>query len=199
MILFFDTETTGMVDFNAPCSAVHQPDCVQLAALLCDNDGSELGSLNTLIKPNGWTISPEAQAVHGISLERCKATGISGRDALIEFIDMLLISELMVAHNIAFDLMIMDTMAYRTGIEIGYRKAKLSIGVEVEYPRKQFCTMRASTDVCKIPSRRGYKWPRLTEAHKILCGTEMQGAHDAMCDVRGCKAVFFALRKLGLA
>lgn len=49
------------------------------------------------------------------------------------------------------------------------------------------CPMLVATNVCKIPSSwgRGYKWPKVTEAYKILIGDseyeEMhRGAKDAM-------------------
>ncbi len=41
MILFYDTETTGLVDDRAPPEAAHQPHFVQLACLLTENDGQE--------------------------------------------------------------------------------------------------------------------------------------------------------------
>lgn len=41
MILFFDTETTGLPDRYTPLNSDRQPHCVQLAALLMEDDGTE--------------------------------------------------------------------------------------------------------------------------------------------------------------
>ena len=42
----------------------------------------------------------------------------------------------------------------------------------------------------------GFKWPKLTEAFRHFIGKDMEGAHDALADVRGCAAVFFAFEKM---
>jgi len=57
--------------------------------------------------------------------------------------------------------------------------------------RDSFCTMKAMTGVCKLPGMYDdYKWPKLTEAYRHCYGKEMEGAHDALADVRGCAEVY---------
>jgi DNA polymerase III epsilon subunit-like protein len=41
-----------------------------------------------------------------------------------------------------------------------------------------------------------YKNPRLEEAHIHFMGYGIEGAHDAMVDVRACKDVYFKLHSL---
>ena len=69
MKCFFDSETNGKADFKAPPEAPHQPRLVQLAAILTTDDCEEVSTINLLVRPDGWTIGPEAEAVHGISTE----------------------------------------------------------------------------------------------------------------------------------
>lgn len=52
------------------------------------------------------------------------------------------------------------------------------------FPRKLPCPMLLSTNICKIPSHRGYKWPKVEEAHKHFFGDvgyveSHRGADDA--------------------
>ncbi len=61
--------------------------------------------------------------------------------------------------------------------------------------KNSFCTKDASTDIVKIKSARGYKWPKLIETYEFLFGEKFEGAHDAMADVRACKRVFLELVK----
>ena len=70
--------------------------------------------------------------------------------------------------------------------------------IDISKPR--FCTMKSTTDICRIPSPRGgYKWPKLGEAYKHFFGEELQGAHDAMNDVRAAMRIYFHLKNGGAA
>src|ERR1051326_4611342 len=60
MVLFFDTETTGKYEFGLPPDDHRQPHIVQLAALLSDDSGKEIASMNAIIRPDGFIIPPEA-------------------------------------------------------------------------------------------------------------------------------------------
>lgn len=52
------------------------------------------------------------------------------------------------------------------------------------FPKKLDCPMKLSTDICKIPSSRGYKWPKVQEAYDFFFGKtdyieQHRGADDA--------------------
>ena len=52
------------------------------------------------------------------------------------------------------------------------------------FPKKLPCPMKLSTDICKIQTSRGYKWPKVEEAHKHFFGDvgyieQHRGADDA--------------------
>jgi DNA polymerase III subunit epsilon len=57
--------------------------------------------------------------------------------------------------------------------------------------------MQDMTDICCLPSPwgKGYKWPKLHEAHRHCFGKEFEDAHDALADVRACAKVFFWLQQ----
>lgn len=187
MILFYDTETTGKADFNADHTAPHQPRIIQLAALLCDNTGRELASLNTLIEPDGWLIDPGAEAVHGISLEDCKRSGIPIVSALSVFNGMLIKAFCASGHNEKFDRMLVMSELHRMA------KPHRFDGKDT------FCTMQRTTDICRLPGRRfgQFKWPKLEEAFRhFFPDREMDSAHDAMSDVRACRDIYFALNSI---
>src|SRR5258708_6125120 len=82
MILFFDVETTGKAYFQAPPGAEHQPRIVQLAMLGMDESARESFVFSALIRPSGFVIPKEAEAIHGISTEAARSGGISMTSAL---------------------------------------------------------------------------------------------------------------------
>lgn len=183
MHLFFDTETTGMVDFKADHRSPTQPFLVQLGAILTDDAGKIRGEANLLMEPEGWTIPPAVQAIHGISDDHCKAFGVKTAAALGLFSRFCGHAKTLVAHNIDFDIAILKSACHRAGRE--FHLGSLNT----------FCTMKNATSVVRIPSARGFKWPNLQEAHQHFFGKGFDGAHDAMEDVRACMRVYFALQK----
>lgn len=85
--IFFDTETTGIPNWKEPSEHPDQPHIVQLAAELVDLDTQEvLDSMDVIVKPDGWIISEEMTAIHGITNEHALEVGIPEELAL----DMLL-------------------------------------------------------------------------------------------------------------
>lgn len=52
------------------------------------------------------------------------------------------------------------------------------------FPKKLACPMRLATNVCQIPGKYGFKWPKVEEAHKHFFGDtgyveQHRGADDA--------------------
>ena len=58
--------------------------------------------------------------------------------------------------------------------------------------------MKESTDFCALPGNYGYKYPNLTELHRKLFQKAFADAHDALADVRACKAAYYELRARGV-
>ena len=60
------------------------------------------------------------------------------------------------------------------------------------------CTMKSSTDFCKLPGKYGYKWPTLQELYKILFGEGFGNAHNSLSDIQATKKCYFKLKALGI-
>lgn len=182
--LIFDTETTGMVEFKKPPEDKSQPDLIQLGMLLVDTvdwkPRARTAFLVTLA--DGVRIDPAAKAAHGISEEECARFGVPASIACSFFNQACLQADVVVAHNLAFDVSIMKTALFR----IGGKPHRLD-------GRQLVCTKEASTDVLKLPGKYGYKWPTLAEAYRHFTGLELEGAHDALVDTEACLQVFRAL------
>lgn len=187
MYLFFDTETNGKALFKAPMTDLNSwPRVTQLGWQLYDKDEKLISEQSLLIKPDGWTIPKEEFFIkNNMSTERCEEFGIPLSEAVSKFLADMDNAQYLIAHNMAFDSNVIGAEFIRLGV------------TQTKNPR-QFCTMQESTNVCKIPSFRGYKWPTLTELHTHLFGEGFEGAHDAADDVKACAKSFFKMKKDGL-
>ena len=191
MPLFFDTETTGFPQDKLPLDDPAQPHIIQIAAMLDDENGNNKASMNVIINADCGTVPEGAYNVHKISEEIYKKFGVSYMVALASFNSLVQCADVIVAHNIAFDLKLLKTAYARLG--------KLERFASEIQSKPQFCTMLATIDVVKIPSPRGrggYKWPKLDEAYRVLVNPSgFSGAHDAFEDVKACREVFYSLKK----
>jgi len=188
MYLFFDTETSGLPrDWSAPAGDVaNWPRLVQIAWLCCEASGQVRQSRQYLIQPQGFKISRAAVDVHGITTERALRDGVELTPVLNEFSDALRASRLVVAHNLDFDRRIVQAELIRAGVPDAFAG------------KQGRCTMKETAEFCKLPGKRGYKWPSLTELHGRLFGQPPEGVHGALADTEACMRCFFELRKLGV-
>lgn len=199
MKLIFDTETTGLPDFREPSDAPQQPHLVQLAALLVDAAGTERGAVNVIIKPDGWIIPDEVAAIHGITTEMALRYGIPEKLAVRLFLALHAQCDTHVAHNLSFDRRIMRIAMLRAGMSKDQAK-------EIEAVNGA-CTLLATTKLVNLPPTdrmlaAGFnkpKPPKLSECIRFFFNEELEGAHDAMNDVRACKRVHFHLQSLKAA
>ncbi len=188
MLLFFDTETTGLPKlYHAPISdSDNWPRLVQIAWLLTDSDGKELAKHESIIKPEGFEIPTQSSDIHGVTTERAQKEGIELDTSLDQFVWALKESEKLIAHNIKFDEKIIGAELYRKDFNPGL--------MDVD----KFCTMMASTDFCQIPGKYGYKWPRLAELHEKLFDKGFDNAHNALADVEAMVRCYFEMKKRGV-
>ncbi|MDD2475119.1 MAG: 3'-5' exonuclease [Dysgonamonadaceae bacterium] len=188
MYLFFDTETTGLPrNPKAPVTALNNwPRMVQVAWLLCDNQGNRIEGDGYVIKPENYTIPTDSSKIHGITTERAMREGVSLEKVLKQFNELIDRSDYIVAHNISFDEKIIGAEFLRKNIQSNFSY------------KKQLCTMKLSTDYCKIPGMYGYKWPALSELHIKLFGIDFEEAHDASVDIDATEKCFWKLRQLGV-
>lgn len=198
LLMIYDTETTGLPDWRSPSDAPHQPHPVQLAALLADTDSREVvEETNLIVRPDGWTIPDEVSALHGITTERALAEGIPEGLVVNEYVrfhDRALAG--ISAYGISFDERIMRIAMLRDGLS--------RADIEAREARPKFCVMRACTPICKLPptdammatGRRTFKTPKLEEAIRHFFDEGLDGAHDAMVDVRATLRLYWHLKDM---
>ena len=194
IILFFDTETTGLPDWGKPSDADHQPHLTQVAGILC-RDHKVLTSVNMMVKPDGWKIPDDLVKLTGITNEDAAAFGFPEPMVYGIISSLMRSADLIVAHNTPFDMRIIRIASKRYGLDGEADQLKA-------IPRE--CTMRQSSAIMKMaPTDKmkdaGFtkpKPPKLTEAYKHFFGKELDGAHNAMVDVNACRRIWWKLREM---
>lgn len=185
--LFFDTETTGLLrNRNAPSwSSSNWPHLVQLSWMITNETGDEIKTTTYIIKPVGYKIPKKASDLHGITMEIALNRGVELSYVLRRFRSDFNGVNVVVGHNVDFDLNVVEAEMYRE-----------SMGHLVYKPT--YCTMELGTPVCRIPKAQGeYKWPSLQELYCHLFGKPYQHAHDAGSDVMATKDCFFEMKRRG--
>ena len=193
LINFYDVETTGLPNFKAPKNDASQPHICQVAAILADSTGKIYNEINLIVCPNGWEIPEENSRIHGITNDIATATGVTMKIALALLSRFVSLADLSVGHNVQFD----NWMVSRDLLGAGFEESMIAFG-------KTFCTMKETTEIVNLPPTAkmvaaGFnkpKSPKLEEAYKHFFGEELQGAHDAMVDVRACMRIYYHLQTL---
>lgn len=199
MLLFLDTETTGMWDFNLAWDHPAQPNLLQLAMMLCleDPDCTQIASLNEIIRPEHyWAWSDEAEAIHHISRDHALAMGQPLDQIIDSAINLLTAADdngiggRIIAHNIQFDTNIM------------MRSIALCQRSPVHFSMlRPFCTMRNLTTRMNLPGKwpGKPKWPTLDEAYHYVVpeAPPPENRHTAMGDLLMCRDIFVTGRAKG--
>lgn len=117
--LFLDTETTGLPKKrNAdPMDFDNWPYVVEIAWLLTDEFGLQVSGDKYIVKQN-VKIPQEAIRVHHITNEDMNSKGVSPKVVYREFIDAVANCDYIIAHNIDFDLPILQCELYRNGFNV---------------------------------------------------------------------------------
>lgn len=200
MLIFFDSETTGLPDFRAPSESDHQPFLVQLAALLTEDDGAEVASLSAIVAPHGYTeMPPLAFKAHGISHEDAVRKGLGLATVMALFLEMAARATTRIAHNVPFDDKLVKIACCRAGM--------VSMVRDLIERQPSYCTLKVATPIVNLPPTEkmlaaGFNKPKacqLGEAYKHFFNEELVGAHDALVDVRACKRIYFHLQQLQAA
>lgn len=189
-ILFFDTETTGLINnwkAEVEKEAWDYPRILELYACLTNEEGEIIRELDTLVVSD-VECSEKAFQVHGITKEQTEREGISQMQMLIKFCAMVTECDLMVCHNYGFDSRLVYASAFRN------RFGHIIRHMDTKPSR---CTKEAGTDFCQIQTKYGLKWPRLEELYEKLFNKVLVQEHRAKSDVMATIACFFELQKKG--
>lgn len=185
-ICVWDTETTGFATKGGDIT--QQPYIVQFAAIegeLIDGVYTEIARHDILIKPR-ISIPFASSQVHGI-YDR----NVEYREYIESYLDEILRvlnrNDIVAGHNIEYDEQILGFELERAGRIGDYA------------PQNTICTMRSSTEYCKLQGRGfSYKPPKLAELHKHLFDEWFEGAHNAMVDVEATMRSLIELIRLGV-
>lgn len=184
--LFFDTETTGLPkDYNAPSSDLDNWSCrlVQLSWIMKDDNQTLLSQGDLIIKPEGFEIPVESSQIHGITTEIAKEKGVDLKKAVYYFLGACRMADLIVGHNVNYDMHVVGAELIRTWGKDYIEKLPTAD------------TMLASIELCKIPGKYGYKYPKLMELHNKLFGCDFEDAHNSFADISATEKCFWELRK----
>src|SRR4030067_3860517 len=100
MSLFFYTETTGL--------SRHSDHVVQVAWILADEDGDIVSEACHVIRPDGFSIPWQAAQIHGISTAIAQNIGEPLDWVLEQLSEDVGEASVVVAHNLSFDLGILQ-------------------------------------------------------------------------------------------
>lgn len=203
-ILFFDTETTGLpIDYDEPYTNVKNwPRLVQLSWILEDTETNEETEHDFIIKPEGFIIPFAATKIHHISHGQAERNGKPIKDVLLQFDLDLLKADLLVGHNIEFDLNIVAAEFYRLKKDKECDLAPRTINkiINTLLSKPNFCTMETGTYYTKIETYNGeYKWPKLIELYRHLFGHGFKGAHNSLDDIRATRECFWEMLRLDIS
>ena len=176
-LFFFDTETTWTnpwVDHIIQFWGIYW---------ILDENTKEFKqetSINQLINVD-VRIPEEATAIHWIKNEDLIWYEYID-EYIYEFLSYLKKADLVVWHNVTFDINMLKWETDRIWIPFDYNKLKL------------IDTMKSSTNITKIASPKWwYKWPKLIELYTHLFWHPFENAHDAMADIQATKDCFIKL------
>ena len=162
-IVCWDVETTGL---NSKEDSI-----IQLAAIkFHKNSFKVVDSKCWYIKPaHAYTISPQAQEVHGLTKEFIDANGVYFKDIAQEFFSMIEDADLLTYNGNSFDIKFLNEECKRWNLTLPIAGKKFYDAFSME---------------CRFSPR------NLSEVYKRYTGEEILDAHDALGDVRATIAVF---------
>jgi DNA polymerase III epsilon subunit-like protein len=211
--MIFDTETTGLIPFKNRDNINNWPYIVQLSYIVYDTETDVITSKydNIIKMDDGIKIPIESSNIHHITDEMSKLDGIPIYEAIIQMFMDLQNVELIIAHNISFDISMITTEVHRL-IDIDILESPLNeynivhvlkinkIISSDSFKNKLFCTMKTSKKMCNIitiskTTQKPYiKFPKLSELHFKLFDIEPSQLHNSFNDVLICLRCFYKLK-----
>jgi DNA polymerase III epsilon subunit-like protein len=213
-VLVFDTETTGLPKKHASkevtfTNEVDWPHIVQFSYVIFNTQSLVLEKMvdEIINVPNHIEFTPESVKIHGITRAISTAVGQDIDAVLLSFTRDCELVDVIVAHNIAFDVNMIKAEFYRL-----LKKSVLNepleppntlrgrIGLDrftnMAMTKTFSCTMRENIDLCDIRVARSdrseyKKYPKLSELHAKLFGVVPRKLHNALHDVIICLRCFY--------
>ena len=195
-VLVFDTETTGLPQSKIinPDTLYLWPTIVQFSYIIYDT------SLNNIVEskdyiiqvPKDITITEEASKIHGITNEISESKGILITEVLNEFFYYLRGVDLLVGHNINFDINMIKVELLRIIYNPKTPKRQLKL-YKFDFHfitnyNKIVCTLQDSIKLCNIQvvdkfGKSYLKYPKLIELHEKLFDSSPNNLHNSFIDI----------------
>ena len=168
-LLVFDTETTNKPPSIKllPETVEYWPYIVQWSFLLFNTDTYKYQEYDYVIQ---CCVPIENDHIHGITTSMNQKIGYSFSSIFPIFEECMKQADLIIGHNIEFDLKMLQVECYRNGLTFTCEKPT-------------YCTMKTTTRICALPKS---KWPTLKELHFHLFQETPTNLHNSMIDVWAC-------------
>lgn len=197
-VLVFDTETTGLPKSRIiDPSALHLwPHIVQFSYIVYDSLDNDINVVedNIIKTADGVEITAESSAIHGITNEISKTTGVDLKGVLAGFFADLQNADTLVGHNITFDINVVVVellrLIYNKSDSVSAEELttyKVNLHLLNNY-KGVYCTMQNSIDLCAIKvvgktGREYNKFPKLIELHQKIFDTTPNNLHNSLIDI----------------
>ena len=172
--LIFDCETTGLSK-NSIMAADKQPRIIEITIAIWNDENDTQFDIDAMFNP-GVPIPVVVTKVTGIT-DTMVQEKPPFRESAMQLRDFIESVDTVVAHNLSFDKLIVDSEFERAG----ERKPKWPRGV---------CTVEATEHL------NGYRM-KLGELHRFLFADDIKGAHRAKADVEALLRCYQELIKRG--
>ena len=196
-VLVFDTETTGLPETKIinPDTLNLWPHIVQFSFVIYDT------SVNDIVKSNdsivkvaeGIIIPEESTKFHGITNKIARRKGIALETILNEFFYYLKNADILVGHNVSFDINMVKVEMLRLIYSNKTEMDKISYKYSLHYLTNFkniccTCSLKESIDLCNIIAinRMGnsyLKYPKLIELHEKLFESAPNNLHNSFNDI----------------
>jgi DNA polymerase-3 subunit epsilon len=187
--IVFDTETTGIPLEYSKLSGLRFYDydqtdkydtsrIVSIAWVVLDENLVEVSKYYQIIQPT-FEIPQSSINIHGITQIEALTDGVPFDDmalALSNTLSEFPLIKAFVAHNIEFDMNVLKSELFR------HKNEKL---IDILSQKIEICTMQAGKDVVK-----NVRYISLATLYKACTNTNLENAHDALADTRGCAVCF---------
>ena len=221
LILVFDTETTGFfpkIDKNTDITVddnLHNsyPFITQLCFVVLDTTTYRIvEEFNEYIKPPiNAVFSEKASEITGITRETCDQHGINIEVALMRFYRAYESVSMIVAHNIKFDISMIQVELWRTRQTMAAEQTLMDMSQNANFyfmfqhpilsGKQTLCTMEMGTPVCNLNMKnkdgtecKFKKSPKLTELYNHLFHSIPANLHDAKVDTLACLRCFVMMK-----
>ncbi len=200
--MIFDTETSGLIPKETKHLADF-PHILQLSFVIYNDETQKIEKTYNAYINAGLPVPEKITELTGITQSMCDG-GKPIVNVLYDFYYASLDCSRFVAHNIKFDIRMIDVSIQRNIDMIKQHCVGLVFMFDTNISKKeQFCTMyhciRECNIICEAKDKNGNtytykKFPKLSEAHCHYFGSVPGGLHNSMVDCLVCLRIYLKQR-----